>query len=116
MSVSFSGLDLSFMQTKESKEALRQMREESQGRRRKPVERLRSHLAAPMVMSDIAAFVSPVGDTPTVISSRSTLRAHEREHGVYQCGDIPQGAIVAKNEAKRAALIEQSQGMTSEWA
>ena len=115
MAVSFSGLDLSFMKTKESQDALRKMKQEAQGRRRKPVKGKRSHLAAPLVMSDIAPFVSPVGEKPEVISSRSALRRHEREHGVYQCGDIPKGEIVRKNEEKRAKLIEQSQGMTSEW-
>jgi hypothetical protein len=104
------------MGTKESKEALRALRQSVEDGRRKPVRRNRSHLSAPMVMGDIRPFVSPVGDTPEVISSRSTLRDHERKHGVYQCGDIPQGEIVAKNEAKKAKLIEQQGTMTGEWA
>jgi hypothetical protein len=118
--VSFTGLDLSFLKSKESQEALRAWRHKAEEKRAarsvSVLRRKRSHLAAPMVMGDIRPFVSPVGASPEVISSRSTLRAHERKHGVYQCGDIPQGAIVQKNEEKRAKLIEQAQGVTYEWA
>ena len=38
-----------------------------------------------MVMGDIVEFVSPIDGT--VISSRSQLRAYEREKGVKQCGN-----------------------------
>ena len=117
MAISMHGLDLSFLKTKESQDQLRWMRNRAlEAKRRVPIASKRSDLSAPMVMGDIRPFVSPVGDASEVISSRSTLRDHERKHGVYQCGDIPQGAIVEKNEAKRAALIEQSQGMKYEWA
>lgn len=38
------------------------------------------------VMSDIAAFQSPLDFTE--ISSRSALREHEKRHGVRQCGEL----------------------------
>ncbi len=116
MPVSMLGLDLSFMKTKESKEALRIMRQRARESRTKPVARKRSHLAAPHVMGDIRPFVSPVGENPEVISSRSTLREHERKHGVYQCGDIPNGTFVANGEARKAKLVEMQGDMQGEWA
>ncbi len=45
----------------------------------------RSDLPAPTVMGDIAEFVSPVHNG--LISSRSSLRDHERDYGVRQVGD-----------------------------
>ena len=117
MAISMHGLDLSFLKTKESQDQLRWMRNRAlEAKRRVPIASKRSDLSAPHVMGDIRPFVSPVGATPEVISSRSTLRAHERKHGVYQCGDIAPGAIVEKNEARRAKLIEQAAGMKYEWA
>lgn len=73
----------------------------------------RSHLPAPYVMGDIAPFVSPVGERPEVISSRSILRAHERSNGVYQVGnDINP---IKKGIAKKKALEEAGKGVTVEW-
>lgn len=42
--------------------------------------------SGPFFMSDISSFVSPLDYS--VISSRSTLREHERKHGVRQVGDM----------------------------
>ena len=116
MPISFHGLDLSFLKTKESQEDLRKAREKAKEARTEPFRGQRSHLSAPHIMGDLRPFVSPVGETPEVISSRSTLREHERKHGVYQCGDIPRGSIIEKNEAQKAALIEQQGSMVGEWA
>jgi hypothetical protein len=116
MPISFNGLDLSFLKTKESQEALRLAHEKAKEDHTQPFQGQRSHLSSPHVMGDIRPFVSPVGEMPEVISSRSTLREHERKHGVYQCGDIPRGSIIEKNEAQKAALIEQQGSMVGEWA
>ena len=71
----------------------------------------RSGLASPYFMSDISAFVSPVGETPEVISSRPQLREHERRHNCYQTGnDFPVGSIAEKNTkaiADREALAAE---------
>ena len=40
----------------------------------------------PMFMPDIRPFISPIDYSE--ISSRSSLRAHERKHDVRQCGDL----------------------------
>lgn len=37
-------------------------------------------------MPDIAEFRSPLDGS--LVSSRSTLRAHEQRHGVRQCGEL----------------------------
>lgn len=58
----------------------------------RPDGRARSDLPKPAFMRDIEPFVSPVGMTDgkpgELISSRSELRAHERKHGVRQCGEL----------------------------
>jgi hypothetical protein len=51
-----------------------------------------------------------------VISSRSQLRAFERDFKCYQSGnDFPVGAIAEKNEAKRAAREELAKGVEGGW-
>ena len=40
----------------------------------------------PTVIGDISEFVSPLD--MSVISSRSSLREHEKRHGVKQCGEL----------------------------
>lgn len=59
-----------------------------------------------MVMPDIAEFVSPVDYS--LISSRSQLRAHERRHGVRQCGELKNAAdfnpYTAKSVTNEKAL------------
>ncbi len=78
----------------------------------------RSGLASPYFMSDISAFVSPVGEHPEVISSRSQLREHEKVHNCYQTGnDFPVGAIAEKNEKIRDAreALAAEYGITSGW-
>ena len=56
----------------------------------------RSDLATPLLVKDIEPFISPVGMTNgrpgELISSRSELRAHERKHGVRQCGELKSAA------------------------
>lgn len=59
---------------------------------RKPGRGPKSDLPAPTLMKDIEPFISPVGSTNgrpgELITSRSELRAHERKHGVRQCGEL----------------------------
>jgi hypothetical protein len=70
-------------------------------------------------MSDISAFVSPVGETPEVISSRPQLREHEKRHNCYQTGnDFPIGSIAEKNTkaiADREALAAEYGVTVSGW-
>lgn len=54
--------------------------------------------AGPFVLPDIAEFVSPVDYS--VISSRSTLRAHEQRHQVRQCGELKTVADFDPNKVK----------------
>ena len=103
--VSMAGLDLSFLQNE--KPAKR--RKKSTGwqdqiaetrRRTAALQSSRSDIPAPVLMSDIKSFVSPIDGTE--ITSRSGLRAHEQRHGVKQCGDFKKGELIAK-ENKRVA-------------
>lgn len=112
MPVSFSGLDMSWLQ-----DPANRLPPAPPRKRVRPASK-RSHLAAPFFMSDISAFVSPVGDTPEVISSRPQLREHEKKHNCFQTGnDFPVGTIGTKNEAKRQARedLANSYGIQSGW-
>lgn len=53
------------------------------------------------VFSDIKEFVANATDTPTLITSRSKLRAYERANGLRQAGDFRPGEIIAKAEKRR---------------
>jgi myo-inositol-1-phosphate synthase len=118
--ISFHGLDLSFLKTEESKDWLRRTRNRAIEEKRSPqYASKRSDLPAPYVMGDIAPFVSPVGETPEAITSRSALREHCKKHGVVQVGDDFKGKIVERNEARKKAdeeLAKFSDGTNSvEW-
>ena len=119
MGVSFSGLDLSFMKTKESQNHLRLSHNRAMEEKRAvPRASRRSHLPAPHVMGDIKPFVSPVGDTPEVISSRPQLRAHEKKHDVIQVGnDLRAKDVIAKEDGKKQAREDIARGHVTppEW-
>lgn len=55
-----------------------------------------------LIQGDIEPFVSPIDQS--VISSRSTLRAHMKKHGVTDSRDYSQDYYKAKAQA-RASLI-----------
>jgi hypothetical protein len=59
---------------------------------RQPLRGPKADLPKPTLMKDIEPFISPVGVTNgqpgELITSRSELRAHERKHGVKQCGEL----------------------------
>jgi hypothetical protein len=69
--------------------------------------------SGPFVFSDIQEFRSPVDGS--LISSRSSLRAHEQRHGIKQCGDFKKGEIIAKENKRIAHSLEQAKGATSRW-
>lgn len=73
----------------------------------------RSSVACPHLMGDISEFRSPIDGA--VISSRSTLRAHEHRHEVRQCGDFKKGEIVARENKRIAHSREQAKGATTRW-
>lgn len=112
MPVSFTGLDLSFLRDPANRLPPRPPK-----KREKRVSK-RSHLAAPYFVADISAFVSPVGETPEVISSRPQLREHEKKHNCFQTGDdYKPGEIGAKNQAKWQARedLAAAHGITTGW-
>lgn len=108
MPITMHGLDLDFMK-----------RNPLPPREEKPRDRLpskRSEFPSPYFCPDISAFVSPVGETPEVISSRPQLREHEKKHNCYQTGnDFKPGEIGAKNEAARLAREELGKGVEIGW-
>lgn len=109
MPVSLSGLDMSWLKDPEKRLPPRKKV------KRKLPDRRSTAVASPYVMGDIKPFVSPVGEDNEVISSRPQLREHEKKHNVVQTGnDFPVGSIGAKNEAKKAKLIERAKFAT-EW-
>ena len=96
MPVSLAGLDLSWM-----KDPANCLPPRPKVRARRAPNKRSTKVAAPFFMSDIRAFVSPVGETPEVISSRPQLREHERKHNCYQTGnDYKPGDVAATNQAK----------------
>lgn len=96
MTVSFVGLDLSWMN-----DPANCLPPRPKVKKRRTSDKRSTKVASPMFMRDISAFVSPVGETPEVISSRSSLREHERKHNCYQTGDdYKPGDVAAKNQAK----------------
>lgn len=111
MPVSLSGLDLSWL-----KDPANHLPPQPQKRRVNHA-RARSDLPCPALMPDIAPFVSPVGRDPEVISSRSKLREHEKQHNVVQVGNDfgAPGTIGAKNEAKKAELKKKAAGLNTGW-
>ncbi len=71
-----------------------------------PPKRVEKRGKAPTVMPDIAEFVSPVDYS--LISSRSQLRAHERRHGVRQCGELKTAAEFNPYTAKPQVTNEKA--------
>lgn len=106
MAICMSGLDLS---------GIKWETPEPKPKKRGPKPK-RSSLGCPMYMPDIAAFISPVGAKPELISSRKHLRDHERAYGIFQAGDIKPGEVSKRNIAKKKALEEKAKGVTLEWA
>ncbi len=107
--ISLHGLDLSFMTANPLPKQRKSKKQVAPNRR--------SSLPAPMVMADIKPFISPVGEKPSLISSRKHLRDHERAYNMRQSGnDFPVGAIAAKNEAKLKAREELAKGVEAGWA
>lgn len=121
MSVSFSGLDLSFLKTKESQDFIQSMKDRHDGEKRKKRFRgKRSALSAPLVMPDLSAayggdgFVSPVDKS--LISSRSKLREHNKRHNVRQYGDVKLEEHVAKmDQHVSSAKTAPTEGVNFEW-
>lgn len=76
-------------------------------------------VASPFVMGDIKPFHNVANNEKDdhVISSRSQLRAFERDFRCHQAGnDFPVGTIAAKNEAKVKAREELAKGIEGGWA
>ena len=72
----------------------------------------------PFVMPDLdraygGAIVSPIDGEH--ITSRSHLRAHERKHGVRQCGDFKPGEIVQRDRNRADALKRAAEGGSFSW-
>ena len=107
--ISLHGLNLDFMKSSPLPKA-------SKPRTRKTASK-RSDLPSPQYMADIKPFISPVGEKPSLISSRKHLRDHERGYGMKQVGnDFPVGTVAAKNEAKLKARQELAKGIDGGWA
>ncbi len=113
MPVSFSGLDLSFL-----KDPANRLPPREKTRRPNYRAKRSDKVASPYFMGDIKAFHNVANNEKDdhVISSRSQLRAFERDFRCHQTGnDFPVGAIAEKNEAKRAAREELAKGVESGW-
>lgn len=66
------------------------------------------------VIPDIQEFVSPIDGS--LISSRSQLRAHERQHKVRQVGtDFKPGEIIADTRKKQRAGEPLPKGVELKW-
>jgi hypothetical protein len=103
--ISMHGLDLSFLKNGALPKAKKH--------RKAVIKSRRSDLAAPMVMSDIKPFVSPV--TSEVISSRSQLERHNRVNGVRQCGDVSPKAMVEHIKSEHEKRRKPAEGIQFEW-
>ena len=101
MPVSFSGLDLSFL-----KDPANRLPPAPPKKRVRHVSKRSDVVAAPYFVGDIQPFVNVANNEKTHwISSRSELRAFERDFKCVQVGnDFKPGEIAAKNEKKRADL------------
>jgi hypothetical protein len=118
--ISLSGIDISFMKTRESQDHLRRLRN-LHSAQKQHFQGQRSDIPSPRVMSDLSSvypeggFKSPVDGT--FITSRSQLAAHNRRHGVRQCGECDPKAWtdhVTKEHQKR--LAEPTPGVNFEWS
>jgi len=73
----------------------------------------RADFGAPLVMSDIKSFISPIDGTE--ITSRSGLKAHEQRHGVKQAGDFRKGEIIAKENKRIEDSLRGTEMETAKW-
>lgn len=110
MPVSFSGLDLSWLNDPANRLPPRKVK-------RKRLPNKRSDLPSPYVMGDIGEFISNATPTPTLIGSRSQLRAYERDNGIKQCGDFKKGEIISaqKKRWQEATSISEADKKASDF-
>jgi hypothetical protein len=114
MTVSFAGLDLSFMKNDPPIRS-------AKPKKRAP-DRRSTVVQAPYFMNDIKEFVANATDKPVRITSRTQLAAYERSNNVKQCGDFKPGAIVAKEKKRiqdgldRAKALSKKAKATASWA
>lgn len=113
MAVSFTGLDLDFL-----KDPANRLPPRPKLKKRRVADKRSTKVASPYFVGDITPFVNVANPERThEITSRSQLRAFERDFKCHQVGnDFPIGTIAAKNEAKLAAREELAKGIDSGWA
>ena len=99
MTISLSGLDLSFLKTSPP------IRSQPP---RKPERDLRSPLGGPTIMSDIREFVSIAGEKPELITSRSQLARHERSNNMRQVGNDLKGKVIQREKRRIQAGIDRA--------
>ena len=120
MPISMSGLDLSFLKSKDSQEHLRRMRQRHLDQQQH-FQGQRSDLPSPRVMGDLSSIYPEGGFKSSVdgtfITSRSQLAAHNKKHGVRQCGEVDPKAwtdhITKEHERRKA---EPTPGVSFEWS
>ena len=95
MPVSLSGLDMSWLKNPDNRLPV-----EHRVRRKPQPKGPRSDLATPTVMSDIKPFISNATAEPTLITSRSGLRAYEAANGIKQCGDYKPGQVISEQNTR----------------
>ena len=96
MTISLSGLDLSFLKNS----APIRLKKPKRGPDR------RSPLGGPMLMADIKPFVSVAGAKPEWITSRSGLARHERSNNMRQVGNDLKGKIIEREQRRVNGPIE----------
>ena len=111
MTVSFSGLDLSFL-----KDPANRLPPRPKTKRTRVQDKRATGIAVPYFLRDeITPFIAHATKKPVEINSRSTLKRYERENGLRQAGDIKPGTIVAENRKRQAELLAKTQGVPSAW-
>lgn len=99
MPVSFSGLDLSFLNDPANRLP------PAPKKRRANYAKRAENVSIPAFMADIKPFVNVVTRDTHEITSRSQLRAFERSSGYRQVGnDFEPGSIARENEQKKAEM------------
>jgi hypothetical protein len=73
----------------------------------------RADFGAPVLMTDIKPFRSPIDGSE--ISSRSKLRAHEQRHGVKQNGDMKKSEIITKENRRIEESLKGAEMETAKW-
>lgn len=71
-------------------------------------------VCAPMVMSDIAPFVSRATEKAVEITSRSQLRRYERSNGIKQCGDLKPGEVIATEKKRKERDMREASRLARE--